>query len=81
VRVQAFGDQEAGLGGVGVREPAGGGDGARALVDGRVGVSSLIAVWYSNITCSPPWLISGWYGVYGVRNSDRCRIESINAGT
>jgi hypothetical protein len=23
-------------------------------------VSSLIAVWYSNITCSPPWEISGW---------------------
>ena len=23
-------------------------------------VSSEIAVWYSNITCSPPWEISGW---------------------
>ncbi len=23
-------------------------------------VSSQIAVWYSNITCSPPWEISGW---------------------
>ena len=26
-------------------------------------VSSDIAVWNSNITCSPPWEISGWYGV------------------
>ena len=23
-------------------------------------VSSEIAVWYSNIACSPPWEISGW---------------------
>ena len=44
-------------------------------------VSSEIAVWYSNITCRPPCEISGWYGVYGVRNSDRVMIESISAGT
>ena len=37
VRVQARGDQEARLLGVRVREPAGGGDGARALVDRGVG--------------------------------------------
>jgi hypothetical protein len=43
-------------------------------------VSSEIAVWYSNITWSPPCDISGWYGVYGVRNSERERIESISAG-
>ena len=30
-----------------------------ALETGRP-VSSEIAVWYSNITCSPPWLTSGW---------------------
>ena len=23
-------------------------------------VSSQMAVWYSNITCSPPWETSGW---------------------
>ena len=26
-------------------------------------VSSQIAVWYSKIVWSTPWLISGWYGV------------------
>jgi hypothetical protein len=26
-------------------------------------VISEIAVWYSNMTCSEPWEISGWYGV------------------
>ena len=44
-------------------------------------VSSQIAVWYSNIACRPPCEISGWYGVYGVRNSERPMIESIRAGT
>ena len=34
-------------------------------------MSSDIAVWNSNITCRPPCEISGWYGVYGVRNSER----------
>ena len=51
-----------------------------ALDTGRP-VSSLMAVWYSNITCRPPCEISGWYGVYGVRNSERDRIESISDGT
>ncbi len=44
-------------------------------------VSSLIAVWYSNITCSVPWETSGWYGVYGVRNSERLSSASMIAGT
>jgi hypothetical protein len=44
-------------------------------------VSSEIAVWYSNITCSPPWETSGWYGVYGVRNSERDMSMSTIAGT
>ena len=43
-------------------------------------VSSEIAVWYSNIACRPPCEISGWYGVYGVRNSERTMIESISDG-
>ena len=44
-------------------------------------VSSEIAVWYSNMTCRPPWLTSGWYGVYGVRNSERDMSMSTIAGT
>ncbi len=44
-------------------------------------MSSLIAVWYSNISWSVPWDTSGWYGVYGVRNSEREMIESTSAGT
>jgi hypothetical protein len=44
-------------------------------------VSSEIAVWYSNMTCSPPCEISGWYGVYGVRNSERDVSMSTIAGT
>jgi hypothetical protein len=43
-------------------------------------VSSEIAVWNSNITCRPPCATSGWYGVYGVRNSDRWVIASTIAG-
>jgi hypothetical protein len=43
-----------------------GGD-RRPVVSGGIGdvhpVSSQIAVWYSKIACSVPWLISGWYGV------------------
>src|SRR5436309_477171 len=31
-------------------------------------VSSQITVWYSKIAWRTPWLISGWYGVYAVRN-------------
>ena len=44
-------------------------------------VSSQIAVWYSNTACSTPWLISGWYGVYAVSSSPRCRTASTTAGT
>ena len=44
-------------------------------------VSSQIAVWYSKIACSTPWLISGWYGVYAVRNSPRWSTASTTAGT
>ena len=44
-------------------------------------VSSDIAVWYSNMTWSVPCETSGWYGVYGVRNSDRASSESISDGT
>ena len=44
-------------------------------------VSSQITVWYSKIACSTPWLISGWYGVYAVRNSPRWRTASAIAGT
>jgi hypothetical protein len=44
-------------------------------------VSSEIAVWNSNITWSPPCEISGWYGVYGVRNSERPSSVSISDGT
>ena len=44
-------------------------------------VSSQIAVWYSKIAWSTPWLISGWYGVYAVRNSPRPRKVSTIAGT
>ena len=31
--------------------------------DTSIPVSSQIAVWYSKIAWSTPWLISGWYGV------------------
>ena len=44
-------------------------------------MSSDIAVWNSNITWRPPWETSGWYGVYGVRNSERPMIASTIAGT
>jgi hypothetical protein len=44
-------------------------------------VSSEIAVWYSNITCSVPCETSGWYGVYGVRYSDRASSASTSDGT
>ena len=58
-------------------------DGASYSVEFETGspVSSLIAVWYSNITCSVPCETSGWYGVYGVRNSERESSASISAGT
>ena len=58
-------------------------DGASYSVAFETGsaVSSLIAVWYSNITCSVPWETSGWYGVYGVRNSEREVRASTSAGT
>ena len=49
--------------------------------DTSIPVSSQIAVWYSKIACSTPWLISGWYGVYAVRNSPRARNVSTIAGT
>ena len=40
-------------------------DGASYSVEFDTGraVSSLIAVWYSNISWSVPWETSGWYGV------------------
>ncbi len=44
-------------------------------------VSSQMAVWYSKMACRTPWLSSGWYGVYAVRNSPRSRIVSTTAGT
>ena len=34
-------------------------------------VSSAIIVWYSKMLRSVPWLASGWYGVYAVKNSPR----------
>jgi hypothetical protein len=43
--------------------------------------SSQIAVWYSKIAWSTPWLSSGWYGVYAVRNSPRWSTASTTAGT
>jgi hypothetical protein len=52
----------------------------RAAFDTGRPVSSLIAVWYSNIAWRLPWLISGWYGVYGVMNSLRLIRVSISAG-
>ena len=83
VRVHAARDDEARAAGVAsLRQVAGGGHGARALVDARrwrpaAPVSSEIAVWYSNITCSPPWETSGWYGVYGVQEL-RARHEHVD---
>ena len=44
-------------------------------------VSSQMTVWYSKIACSTPWLISGWYGVYAVRNSPRESSTSTTDGT
>src|SRR5918911_739886 len=44
-------------------------------------VNSQIAVWYSKIACRTPWLISGWYGVYAVKNSPRASTASTTAGT
>ena len=44
-------------------------------------VSSQIAVWYSKIAWSTPCESSGWYGVYAVRNSPRCKTASTTAGT
>ena len=35
-------------------------------------VSWQTSVWNSNMYCSVPCEISGWYGVYDVKNSDRC---------
>ena len=49
--------------------------------DTSIPVSSQITVWYSKIACSTPWLISGWYGVYAVRNSPRESSTSTTAGT
>jgi hypothetical protein len=37
--------------------------------------------WNSKIDCRVPWLISGWYGVYEVRNSPREMIAPIAEGT
>ena len=31
-----------------------------SVYEGPSALSSEIAVWYSNIACSPPWEISGW---------------------
>ena len=36
--------------------------------------------WYSKIDCSVPWLTSGWYGVYAVRNSPRSARTGTAAG-
>ena len=36
-----------------------------------IAVSAATCVWNSNRYCSVPWVISGWYGVYEVRNSPR----------
>ncbi len=36
--------------------------------------------WYSQIACSVPWLTSGWYGVYAVRNSPRNARAGTAAG-
>ncbi len=44
-------------------------------------VSSQMAVWNSKMLCSTPWLRSGWYGVYAVRNSPRLTTASTTAGT
>ena len=44
-------------------------------------VSSQTTDWYSNAACSVPWLISGWYGVYEVTNSERDARFAVTAGT
>ena len=49
--------------------------------DTSIPVSSQMTVWYSKIACSVPWLISGWYGVYAVRNSPRESTTSATDGT
>ena len=36
--------------------------------------------WYSQIAWSVPWLTSGWYGVYAVRNSPRSARTGTAAG-
>ncbi len=43
--------------------------------------SSAMSDWYSNTACSVPWLTSGWYGVYAVRNSPRSASTGTAAGT
>src|SRR4030066_595909 len=43
-------------------------------------VSSVMNDWYSNSAWSIPWLISGWYGVYDVMNSERITIVFTAAG-
>ena len=86
VRVQPAGDDEAAADPVApiARYPAEATDDgpsySEALETGRP-VSSDIAVWNSNIACRWPCETSGWYGVYGVRNSERCVIASTIAGT
>ena len=42
--------------------------------------SSHMSDWYSKIVCSVPWLTSGWYGVYAVRNSPRSASTGTAAG-
>ena len=43
-------------------------------------VSSHTTDWYSKPDCSVPWLISGWYGVYAVANSERPLRYAAMAG-
>ena len=49
--------------------------------DTSIPVSSQTTVWYSKIAWRTPWLISGWYGVYAVRNSPRESTTSTTDGT
>ena len=42
--------------------------------------SSAMSDWYSKTACNVPWLTSGWYGVYAVRNSPRSASTGTAAG-
>src|SRR5450759_5565300 len=44
-------------------------------------VSAQIIDWYSKTVCSVPWEISGWYGVYAVKNSGLLTTASTMLGT